>query len=42
MLTTTNTLPVYLVIDEDARWLGKYSFEEQPTHRSAIARARLD
>ena len=42
MLAPMQKLPVYLVIDEDQRILGRYAIEPMPAGRGAVVHARLD
>ena len=42
LLATARKLPVYLVIDEDQRILGRYAIEAMPKDRGAVVHVRLD
>lgn len=42
LLARIERLPVYLVVDEDQRILGRYAIERRATDRGAVVHARLD
>ena len=42
MLARSKTLPVYLVVDEDQRILGRYATQAMATDRGAIVHVRLE